>query len=109
MKTTLNFLFCYLFLTAFIQADQWAQTQFDVVSPRVPDRLCRVTLNQQELGGEIDRRIRNLVYSNYMVIDLDGKWLNHFRHRTERGGASHVYYGIGNRERRKESYQRDTA
>jgi len=95
MKTKLNFLSCYLFLTAVIQAGQWAQTPSDVVSPRVPDRLSRVTLNQQELGGEIDRRIRNLIYTNYMAVDLDDKWLNHFRNRTDRGGQTHVYYGIG--------------
>ena len=95
MKTTLNFLFCYLFLAAFIQAGQWDRSSFDVVSLRIPDRLCRVTLNRQEPGGEIDRRIQNLIDKNYMVIDLDGGWLNHFRNRTDRGGQSHVYYGIG--------------
>ena len=95
MKTTLIFLFCCLFLTAFIQAGQPDQTPFDVVSPQIPDRLCRVTLNRQELGGEIDRRIQNLIDKNYMVIDLDGGWLNHFRNRTDRGDQNHVYYGIG--------------
>src|SRR5512136_2934728 len=95
MKTTLNSLFCYLFLTAFIQPAEWDETPFDVVSPRIPDRLCRVTLNRQELGGEIDRRIQNLIDKNYMVIDLDGGWLNYFRNRTDRGGQNHVYYGIG--------------
>ena len=95
MKRTLTFLCCHLFLTAFIQAGQPAQTSLDVVLPRVPDRLRRVTLNQRELGGEIDRRIQNLIDKNYMVIDLDGGWLNHFRNRTDRGGQSHVYYGIG--------------
>ena len=91
----LGTLLCGLFLAASLHADPWCRTTFDVVEPRAPDRLCRVTLNQQELGGEIDRRIRNLIYQNYMVVDLDGKWLNHFRNRTDRGGRSHVYYGIG--------------
>jgi DUF1680 family protein len=95
MKTKLNCLFCYLFLTACIQGGQWTQTQFDVVSPRVLDRLCRVPLNQQELGGEIDRRIRNLIYTNYMAVDLDAKFLNHFRSRNARGNQQDVYYGIG--------------
>jgi uncharacterized protein len=95
MKPTLFTLCCGLFLAASILADEGYQAAFDVVKPRVPDKLGRVTLNQRELGGEIDRRIRNLVYSNYMVLDLDGKWLNHFLHRTDRGGQSHVYYGIG--------------
>jgi len=86
---------CSLFLAATLHAAESRPVPPDVVQPRVPDKLCRVTLNQQELGGEIDRRIRNLVYQNYMVVDLDGKWLNHFRKRTDRGDKSHVYYGVG--------------
>ena len=86
---------CGLFLAASILAAPSGPATFDVVKPQVPDKLGRVTLNQRELGGEIDRRIQNLVYSNYMVIDLDGKWLNHFRNRTARGGQQYVYYGIG--------------
>lgn len=88
-------LFCGLSLAASIHADEPCRAPLDVVTPQVPDRLCRVTLDQQELGGEIDRRIQNLVSQNYMVIDLDGKWLNHFCSRTDREGQSHVYYGIG--------------
>ena len=95
MNTTILTLSCGLFLAASIQADESNRDTFDVVKPRVRDRLCRVTLNQQELGGEIDRCIQNLIYRNYMVVDLDGKWLNHFRNRTDRGGQSHLYYGIG--------------
>jgi DUF1680 family protein len=95
MKKTLLALFCGLLPAASIQAGEACQATFDVVQPRVPDKLCRVTLNAQELGGEIDRRIRNLIQQNYMVVDLDGKWLNHFRNRTDRGNRSHVYYGIG--------------
>jgi len=82
-------------LAASTQAGQPPQGTADVVAPRVPDKLGRVTLNQQELGGEINRRIGNLVRQNYMVLDLDGKWLDHFRQRTDRAGKSHVYYGIG--------------
>ncbi len=95
MRKTILTLFCGLFLAASIQADESGQATLDVVKARVPDKLCRVTLNQQELGGEIGRRIQNLIYQNYMVVDLDGKWLNHFRNRTDRGNRSHVYYGIG--------------
>ena len=95
MRKTIFTLFCGLFLAASIQAGEWCQATVDVVKPRVPDNLCRVTLNQQELGGEIDRRIQNLIHQNYMVIDLDGKWLNHFRNRTDRGDRQYVYYGIG--------------
>ena len=95
VKTTLFTLGCSLFVAIFIRAQDGAQVGFDVVRPQVPDKLSPVTLNQQELGGEIDRRIRNLIYQNYMVVDLDGKWLNHFRNRTDRGDRQHVYYGIG--------------
>ncbi len=86
---------CGLILAISNEAGETSQTTLDVVEPRVSDKLCRVTLNGQELGGEIDRRLRNLIYQNYMVVDLDGKWLDHFRHRTDRGNKSHVYYGIG--------------
>jgi|GEM_PF-142589 len=95
MKTTILPLLGSLLLAASSRAGEGRPATLDVVQPRVPDKLCRVTLNQRELGGEIDRRIQNLIYRNYMVIDLDGKWLNHFRNRTDRGGRSHVYYGIG--------------
>ena len=95
MKTTLLTLLCGLLLSASSQADESRHAPFDIVRARVPDRLCRVTLNQQELGGEIDRRIKNLIYQNYMVVDLDGKWLDHFRNRTDRDGRHHGYYGIG--------------
>ncbi len=95
MRMSVCSLLCGLFLAASIQAGQWSQATLDVVEPRVPDSLGRVTLNQQELGGEIDRRIQNLIQQHYMVIDLDGQWLNHFRHRTDRGDRQYVYYGIG--------------
>ncbi len=101
MKTAVVTLACALFLTASLAAAESRETgldretALDVVKPRVPDQLGRVSLNHQELGGEIARRIRNLIYHNYMVVDLDGKWLNHFRNRTDRAGRSHVYYGIG--------------
>ena len=95
MKATLLTLYCGLSLVASVHAGEGGRAPSDVVSPRVPDQLRRVTLSQRELGGEIDRRLRNLIYSNYLVIDLDGKWLDRFRNRTDRGGQSHVYYGIG--------------
>ncbi len=99
MKPTLTLLTALLtcgpLLALSSEAGEISRTTLDVVEPRVPDRLGRVTLNGQELGGEIDRRLRNLIYQNYMVVDLDGKWLDHFRQRTDRGNKSHVYYGIG--------------
>ena len=95
MKTTILATFCCLALSASVQAGQPDQTSLDVVEPRVQDQLRRATLNRQELAGELGRRIENLIYRNYMVIDLDGIWLNHFRHRTDRGERQYVYYGIG--------------
>ncbi|NQT12254.1 MAG: hypothetical protein HQ582_05875, partial [Planctomycetes bacterium] len=47
MKMAIVALFCGLFLTASLHADPWRRATFDVVKPRAPDRLCRVTLNQQ--------------------------------------------------------------
>lgn len=67
----------------------------DVVEPVVKDKLERVTLNQKELGGEINRRINLLTYKNYMVVDLDKDWLDKFKNRTDRKGSQYVYYGIG--------------
>jgi len=72
MTKTILALFCSLFLAASVHAGESCQATFDVVKPRVPDKLCRVTLNQQELGGEVDRRVQNLIYQNYMAVDLDG-------------------------------------
>lgn len=95
MNKTLFTLVFSLLLATSLEAEPWCQTALDVVPPRVPDQFCRVTLDQQELGGELDRRIRNLIYKNYMVVDLDGKWLDHFRYRTDRGDRQYVYYGIG--------------
>ena len=95
MTKTILSLSCGPFLAASAQAGQWSQARFDVVTPHAADELCRVTLRQKELGGEIDRRIRNLIYQNYMVVDLDGTWLTHFRNRTDRGDRRSVYYGIG--------------
>ncbi|MDY0165250.1 MAG: glycoside hydrolase family 127 protein [Thermoguttaceae bacterium] len=95
MNKILGPLTCGLLFAFSSQAGEMSRDSLDVVAPRVPDRLSRVTLDGRELGGEMDRRLRNLIYQNYMVVDLDGKWLDHFRHRTDRGGRSHVYYGIG--------------
>lgn len=95
MNQTIFPLACGVLLAFSLQASETSPANRDVIEPRVSDKLGRVTLNGQELGGEIDRRIRNLVYQNYLVVDLDGKWLDHFRHREDRGNRSSVYYGIG--------------
>ena len=68
----------------------------DVVKPLIGDKLISVRLTQQEMtGGEIDRRIMDLIYKNYMVVNLDRDWLDKFRNRTARGDTRNVYYGIG--------------
>ena len=68
----------------------------DVVKPLIEDKLIPARLTHQEMtGGEIDRRIMELIYSNYMVLNLDGDWLDKFRNRTARGDTRNVYYGIG--------------
>jgi len=68
----------------------------DVVKPIIEDKLIPVRLTQQEMaGGEIDRRIRDLVYKNFMVLNLDRDWLDMFKNRTDRGDTYNVYYGIG--------------
>lgn len=67
----------------------------DRAIPKVKDALQRVTLNGRELGGEFDRRINDLIYKNYMVVDVDANWLDRFRFRKDRGDARLIYYGIG--------------
>ena len=68
----------------------------EVVKPLIADKLISARLTQQEMtGGEIDRRIMDLIYKNFMVLNLDRDWLDKFRNRTARGGTRNVYYGIG--------------
>lgn len=67
----------------------------DVVPPAVPDKFAPVLLNHQELGGEIDRRLMDLVYHNYMALDFERDWVSHFRDRTPRPENQSVYYGVG--------------
>lgn len=47
----------------------------------VRDALHPVVLNKTELSGEIGRRIDDLIYKNFMVIDLEQKFLEPFRQR----------------------------
>ncbi|MDO5554415.1 MAG: glycoside hydrolase family 127 protein [Planctomycetia bacterium] len=68
----------------------------DQVPPQILDQLTRETLNEAELQGEIGRRIHELIYKNFMVVDLDRDWLNYFCNRRARSDAEGwVYYGIG--------------
>ena len=61
MSSAMSMLLGSLVLAASLGAGEWCDTPLDAVQPRVPDKLCRVTLNHHELGGEIDRRIQNLI------------------------------------------------
>ena len=68
----------------------------DVVKPINGDKLISVRLTHQEMGGgEIDRRIMDLIHKNFTVLDLDRDWLDKFKNRTDRGETRNVYYGIG--------------
>ena len=37
----------------------------------------------------------DLIYKNYMVLNLDRDWLDKFRKRSARGDTRNVYHGIG--------------
>ena len=68
----------------------------DIVKPIMGDKLIPARLTHPEMaGGELDRRITDLIDKNYMVLDLDRDWLDKFKHRTDRGDKNCVYYGIG--------------
>ncbi len=73
-----------------------AMGERDVVKPIIVDKLISARLTHQEMaGGELDRRIMDLIHKNYMVVDLDRDWLDKFKNRTDRGETRNVYYGIG--------------
>lgn len=89
MHKHISTIFFYLLATGLFA------TERDVVEPMVKDKLIPVPLCEKELGGEIGNRIHDCIYQNFMAIDLDRDWLNHFRNRRERGNENYVYYGIG--------------
>ena len=73
-----------------------AMGERDAVKPIIADKLIPARLTHREMaGGELDRRITDLIDKNYMVLDLDRDWLDKFKHRTDRGDKNCVYYGIG--------------
>ena len=63
------------------------------VVPKVGDALQPVTLKQAGLSGEIGRRINDLIYKNYMALDLDRDFVEPFRSRPFTGGTHYV--GVG--------------
>ena len=68
----------------------------DIVKPIIGDKLVPARLTHKEMaGGELDRRITDLIDKNFMILDLDRDWLKKFKQRTDRGTKSNVYYGIG--------------
>jgi DUF1680 family protein len=62
------------------------------VAPKVTDKLQTVTLNKTELSGEIGRRIDDLIYKNYMVIDIEKDFVVPFQQRRK---AERRYIGLG--------------
>ncbi len=57
------------------------------------DRLLPVTLKKAELAGEIGRRIDDLIYKNYMALDIDGFFVAPFRLRPFTD--DYHYVGVG--------------
>jgi len=64
-----------------------------MIAPKVADILQPITLKQAELSGEIGRRINDLVYKNYMALDLDHDFVEPFRSRPFSEGQH--YIGVG--------------
>jgi uncharacterized protein len=63
------------------------------VQPKVVDALRPLRLTQAELFGEIGRRIHNLIYENYMALDLDRDFIEPFHSRPPANGWR--YIGVG--------------
>jgi uncharacterized protein len=63
------------------------------IEPKVVDALQTVRLTQPELSGEIGRRIHDLIYKNYMTIDLERDFIEPFRTRPPADGQR--YIGVG--------------
>ena len=57
------------------------------------DKLFPVKLKQTELSGEIGRRINDLIYKNFMVIDIDTFFSEPFR--TRPFTDNYHYIGVG--------------
>ena len=65
----------------------------DDVTPKVGDMLQPITLKQTELGGEIGRRINDLIYKHYMAINLDSQFIEPFQLRPFTD--DYHYIGVG--------------
>ena len=68
-------------------------------SAAVRDRLRPVVLTHGDMrGGVIDERIMSLAARHYMALDVDSRWLDKFRNRSEApqyGGGPWRYEGLG--------------
>ena len=69
--------------------------QANAVEPKVADALQSVRLKQSELSGEIGRRIDDLIYKNFMALDLEKDFLSPFRERPYDGTKGQFYIGLG--------------
>jgi uncharacterized protein len=67
----------------------------NAVEPKTTDALQPVKLVRPELSGEIGRRLDDLIYKNYMAIELDRDFLDPFRKRPPLNGNEYRYIGIG--------------
>ena len=94
METALVRTSCLLLLTV-AAAGRANSAEPMVVEPKVADALRSVRLTQPELSGEIGRRIDDLIYRNYMALDLDAHFVNAFRDRPYDGAKRWVYIGVG--------------
>ena len=65
----------------------------DIVTIKAEDMLQPITLKQTELGGEIGRRINDLIYKHYMAINLDSQFIEPFQLRPFTDGRH--YIGVG--------------
>jgi DUF1680 family protein len=81
---------------AILFAAALAGATFSCAQPRAAqevDKLFPVTLKQAELAGEIGRRIDDLIYKNYMALDIDDFFIAPFRERPFTD--DYHYVGIG--------------
>ena len=89
MRTTLLKTSCCLALTVA------GAGRAGAVEPKVVDALEPVRLTRSELSGEIGRRIEDLVYKNYMALDLERDFLDPFRQRPPIPAKGVRYIGVG--------------
>ena len=89
MRTTLLGTSCFLALSVAAAGPAGA------VEPKAVDALRPVRLTRPELSGEIGRRIEDLIYKNYMALDLERDFLEPFRQRPPIAANGVRYIGVG--------------